>query len=979
MTDTLTVTTDAAIIESILERGFDPTMPIHRNDFLQFIADAEAIDAAGTQALPPVFSRMGERFGETGEALLLPVAIGHRWLVRLLDSTPVKLEPTAIDDAIAALARRLVTVVQQLVQFEAIVSRSARGVGGDATASRDSSAPLLNAWLDRWQMFPVLASLITLSLANWIRAIEEMIRALEHDHTEIEATLTHSMSPLTITAIDGNAGDLHLGGRSVMILTFADGAQVVFKPKQLAITDVLRTLVDRINAAGWSAPLRVHRAIVRERHTWEEYIPHRSCDTEAQVERFYRRMGGWIRLLQMLEGRDFWLDNLIADGEDPIFIDLETILQPRRRDAELPAAAELAQDRIESSPLVTNIIAMPMPIGPGIEAEELGCFAAPRDFLSPFAATEIAGVTDVMSRRGYRTWTHPEHAPMLRGEPVRAEMWYPAIEAGYREMAETINALSPELLERGGLVDQLCAHPVRTIFRDTWTCIRVIHRSTAPPLLGSSARRRTFLEQMGLNASDEAAPTGPVIAAEVRAMMSLDVPFFTAYGNADAIHPPDAAAVPAFFDGTPRDRVASNLRDFSRQRLEDDVALLRTSFWTAHPGTPPGAMAGIHAPQIANGDWLAAARAIATTVADARLEANDGTSSWIALTYHPTADIETWSPIGSDLLSGRAGLAVFYSDMWQATGEDRWRNLAIESARDVAASVRQVFDAWAASSRRQSSTQQMSPLVGAFVGAGGMLATVKLVSDVCDDVSLGQSWRALLTSHEWSRIPAGASSDVIGGAVGLGLALTARRQWIDELGPEARETVASIAGQEGDATTGDYPPSALQKLAGLPGERVGRLLARSRIAVDRGFDVQPGIDGILDDDPTPGDLLGVIELSALGTPWWARLEEAVIERFDERRAASDRLAQLDAAELALAMWRSSSDIAWRDRVQLICERWIADFNASGSWFPSDLADDRYRLSVVRGLPALASVLLRLAGAPAVASCRTLDWQPWEAR
>ncbi len=980
MTDVITVSTEAARIDSILERGFDPTMPVSRTDFVRLIADAEVIDTAGISALPPAIAQMRHQYGEIGDALTLPVAVGHRWLVRLLDTTTVSFEEMAVTDALATLVRRLVPVLQQFVQFEAIVSRVAHGVGGDAGLTSDGDHSLLKAWLDRWQMLPVLASLVTLTLVNWIRAAEEMIRALEHDHAELAATLTGSSSPLTIQSIHGDAGDLHLGGRSVMILTFADGARVVFKPKRLAISDVFRAIVDRINAAAYSTPLRVHRALVRDGHTWEEYVPHRPCDRVEQVERFYRRMGGWIRLLQVLEGRDFWLDNLIAEGEYPIFIDLETIMQPQRRDAAMSAAAERVQDRLESSPLVTNIVTMPVPIGPGIEGEDLGCFATPKAFLSPFPATDITGVPSVgMSRLGYRTWTHPEHAPVLNERSVPADRWFPAIETGYREMAETLDALAPELLEPGGLVDQLSAHPVRTIFRDTWTCIRIIHRSMAPPLLGSYPRRRQFLEQMHRDASDAAAGTTAVVAAEVRAMISLDVPFFSAVGDDDAIHPPDGAPVPAFFDDTAHDRVLANLRTFTRQRLEDDVALLRTSFWTAHPGTPVvGAVALRRAsPPIGRTAWSDAARRIAEGLAATRTVADDGSSSWIALTYHPSADIETCTPIGNDLLTGRAGLVICFIDQWRVSGEARWRELATEAAREVAESIQQVSSMWRADRSAENSHLMDAPLLlGAFTGIGGMLSTVKLASGTLDEPALASMWRDILAGVDWESALARSSHDVVDGSIGLGLALTAHRAWLEQLPCGLRASLASLADDEDAGASVVRPPGAVAKLAALPGERVAQLLIRSRLGAGTAVELPGSISAVLESAPTVGDLLGVIELSWPDAPWWPCLSDLVTEAAEMRGRAADRCMHIESAELALAMWRASGDACWHERARSLGERWIADFNASGSWFPTDLADDRFRLSTVRGVPAIASVLWRIEGAPVVAGPLTMDWRVW---
>ena len=986
MTDATTIRTDAGLIEHILECGFDPVVPVGRDEFLRVLATAEHLDAAGIAGLPEGTASMGEHFGETGQTLTLPAAIGHRWLDELLADTPVVFSGQAHSDAISALVRRLVTTLHQTVQFEAFVSHSTRSIpGADGTPAETGTGgeTLLEPWLERWRMFPVLASLVTLVLVHWIRALEEMIRALERDHRAIAEQLTASATPLAIKGIQGDAGDLHLGGRSVMLLTFADDTRVVFKPKRLAITDVLRDLVTRLNRAGFEPPLRVHRAIVGDTHTWEQFVPHRSCTTETEIEQFYRRMGGWIRLLQVLEGRDFWLDNLIADGEHPVFIDLETIVQPRRPNIAMPEQARLVQDRLDASPTATSIVSMPTPIGPDVGSEDFGCFAAPRLFLAPFPATAIPGVsTDVIDDRGYRSWSHPEHAPLLHGEPAPSEPWYPAIETGYRAMAAAIDAVAPELLAPGGLIDQLCAHPTRTIYRDTWTCMKIINRSVAPPLLGNWQRRRSFLESMGrpsrMHREEQAGQIAAVTATEIRAIAALDVPFFTAIGARDAILPPDGPPIDGFFEGTVRDTIRQRLSQPNPEALEDDVALLRTAYWAEHRDAAPmvSPHTGRETGAIDPADVCAAAMVIGAHVLGGAAVTADGAMDWPALGYHTAVDLENLTPLGNDLLAGFAGLALLAHDQWRATGDAAWRQHARQLAMQVSTGVEQSRDWLRDVAGSPAGLKVSPPIVGAFAGLGGMVATAKLLGDALEDAPLRQVWNDAIDTIDWDAVLTHAPDDVVSGTIGLALAITARPEWVADVPASLRSRLLEIVlAEPGEAVV--RPPGAIARLSGLPGDMVARGLVRYRFGELTEHALGSLAGRVLDaPEPSVGDLLGVIEMSRPDAPCWPRLASLVSTRHDALDGSSDRQAQIDAAEMALAMYRASGDRSWRDRAGDLAAGWIREFNETGSWFPRDLADDRYRLSSIWGVPAVASVLLRLADAPVVASPRTLDWRPW---
>ena len=46
------------------------------------------------------------------------------------------------------------------------------------------------------------------------------------------------------------------------------------------------------------------------------------------LKRFFKRAGAWLALFHCFGGTDFHQENIIAAGEHPVPIDLETVLQP---------------------------------------------------------------------------------------------------------------------------------------------------------------------------------------------------------------------------------------------------------------------------------------------------------------------------------------------------------------------------------------------------------------------------------------------------------------------------------------------------------------------------------------------------------------------------------------------------------------------------------------------------------------------------
>ena len=89
----------------------------------------------------------------------------------------------------------------------------------------------------------------------------------------------------------------------------------------------------------------------------------RSCASDEEIRRYYRRTGNFLCLVYALNGSDFHFENLIADGEHPVPIDLETIYHHREKIAAADGddADEMA-GRLRLSVLATDLLPDPVKV-----------------------------------------------------------------------------------------------------------------------------------------------------------------------------------------------------------------------------------------------------------------------------------------------------------------------------------------------------------------------------------------------------------------------------------------------------------------------------------------------------------------------------------------------------------------------------------------------------------------------------------------
>lgn len=176
--------------------------------------------------------------------------------------------------------------------------------------------------------YPVLARQLVTTVEQWVNYGLEFLEHLCIDWAELCATFSPESKPGLLTEVQMGAGDTHRDGRSVLLLQFREGLQLVYKPKSLAIDVHFQELLAWLNTCDRCLPLATIKILDRGTYGWSEYIAARDCVSEAEVQRFYERQGAYLALLSALEATDFHSENIIAAGEHPMLVDLEALFHP---------------------------------------------------------------------------------------------------------------------------------------------------------------------------------------------------------------------------------------------------------------------------------------------------------------------------------------------------------------------------------------------------------------------------------------------------------------------------------------------------------------------------------------------------------------------------------------------------------------------------------------------------------------------------
>jgi type 2 lantibiotic biosynthesis protein LanM len=330
---------------------------------------------------------------------------------------------------------------------------------------------------------PVLERLMATWTSGWARSHAQLARRLRDDWPMIREVL--SIAPYR--------SDPHNGGEAVAILALSGGRLLVYKPRSLEMEEAFASLLEWASDLGFSAPFRSIQLVAREGYGWMEHVAPTPCETQAEVEDFYRRAGGLLCLLSFLQATDIHHENLIARGDQPVLVDLETLLHPRREPVDFAAAM-----------LQTGFL----PTGDAVDFSALGATEA---LTTPFPFTQCEGVnTDGMmvSRTVFHV-PRRENVPTLHGRPAIAAQHIESIVAGFGEMFALV------LRNRGEVLRPFDGLRGRIIARPSNVYGLLLQESLQPRYMRDAALRADLLARLRPSAD------------ELLALERMDVPYFS--------------------------------------------------------------------------------------------------------------------------------------------------------------------------------------------------------------------------------------------------------------------------------------------------------------------------------------------------------------------------------------------------------------------------------------------------------------------
>jgi type 2 lantibiotic biosynthesis protein LanM len=640
--------------------------------------------------------------------------------------------------------------------------------------------------LSLFEKYSVLARLAATTIDFWVESSSELLNRLVSDWSAIQERFSPDQPLNQVLDITTGLSDAHKRGRSVAVLTFDTGLKLVYKPKDLGLEVAFSTLLQWCNQHGIDLAFKFPEVLNCSTHGWVQYIESLSCDTEDAICRFYQRSGMLMCLIHILEGKDCHYENLIASGEYPVLVDMETLLHQEIKtseSAEIDPSSQITQ-KLANSVLRTALLPQ----------EEL---LIANDLLS----IDMSGL-GILEEQTVPTWdwknintdgmtidykainfTPKANVPTLNEVPVAARQFIDEIVTGFEQMYRWLMLHQEKLLSQDSPLLLFADQECRFVFRNTRTYAAILNNSYHPDFMEVGIARSVGLDVLsrGFLKSLNKPDFWPILEAEKQDMEQLDIPMLTANTSSLHLNLANGTIIPDVFDKSSLERVFSDVQSLNETDLmfqSQVIYLSLCSRFLAEPWTnqsdavssPTSISITSPNPVVVAGDsitpnvLLDEAIKIARILQQQAVATSDHSISWLGMGYKHSSQSFYIQGVGLNLDNGCVGVSLFLAALAKVTGDSEWRDLALKSLHPLDQVLKNTTI-----DRKDQLVSQLG--IGGSAGMGSLIYGLVRIGQLLDKPSLLEAASQVTTLITPELITADRIFDVVGGSAGTILGL----------------------------------------------------------------------------------------------------------------------------------------------------------------------------------------------------------------
>lgn len=414
-----------------------------------------------------------------------------------------------------------------------------------------------------FEKYPAVLRGILEILIFAIDNFKEFYERIEKDKYKIIEKLCEKYPFEKILHMENNLSDSHCKGKSVMRLEFDNGWSVIYKPHSIK-NEILYQRNLAWFGENCGIEMYIYKCLEYGEYGWTEYVPHKACKNKNEVMRYYNRIGIHIFLCYLLNTSDIHAENLIAFGEYPVIVDLETIVTPviYQKLEELNERINIA---IHQSVLYSGILPLYILSKDNQKGVDISALNGTIDQIFPIKIPTIINPfrIDMEIRYSQVTKTKMNNVVRYNGEIMLPSMFADSILVMFKKAYQFMLTNRLEIRRR---LKEFVNIRIRFVPRNSQQYSMVLSSSYHPQLTRDMMKRHMFLYVL-YNMKNQCNKTA-ILESEIKDLLQGDLPYFYCFGNDTDLYDSRNEKISSFFKQSMAQQLLERIEFMNVEDLE---------------------------------------------------------------------------------------------------------------------------------------------------------------------------------------------------------------------------------------------------------------------------------------------------------------------------------------------------------------------------------------------------------------------------